>query len=153
MLSAALLFFAGLGDALHMLPGMGHAGHCHGWSCHTGSGHAGGSGHFDTQCHANDGHSHHQHDASGNRESSPCCGNSAGPVATSATFEFDSGEMQAEHDCALCKFLASLKHVTPPSVAMHQWQSLCTAQIDTQSVLAKFSLALAYHGRAPPVAL
>ncbi|MEW4562040.1 hypothetical protein AB1K70_05910 [Bremerella sp. JC770] len=150
MLSAALLVIAGLGDALHMLPGMGHAGHCHGLACHAGSGH--------DHAHSHDGHAYHDH---AHASKNSCCGHSHGPVRTSvATVEEtsssssdESGDAGEQHECGLCKLLASLKQVTPPSVAMHQWQSLSVAQFNSQAQRPESNTVLAYLGRAPPISL
>lgn len=158
MLSAALLFITGLGDALHMLPGMGHAGHCHGLACHAGSSH----GHtHDDHAHSHDGHQHGHAHAS----SKSCCGHSHGPAkpvvakceelpgSLADTSDNASGDAGEQHECGLCKFLASLKQVTPPSVAMHQWQSLSVAHRNSQAPRPESNIVLAYQGRAPPTSL
>ncbi|WP_146115708.1 MULTISPECIES: DUF2946 family protein [Pirellulaceae] len=154
MLSAALLLITGLGDALHMLPGMGHAGHCHGLACHAGSDHAHGHlGHF----HDDHGHAHHSH--AGKKS---CCGHSHSSTKTSIATDEDgrsssedtsSGDMRDQHECGLCKLLASLKQVTPSSVAMHQWHSLSVAQFNSLAQRPESNIVLAYQGRAPPISL
>jgi len=159
MLSAALLLVAGLGDALHMLPGMGHDGHCHGWTCHAGSDHAHNHhGHS----HEERGHDGHGHDHHSHIEAKSCCGHSHGPAKLSiaddeagneSTGDTSDGKAGEQHECGLCKLLASLKQVTPPTVGMHQWQSLSVAQFNPQAQRPESNTVLAYLGRAPPISL
>lgn len=141
-LSLLLLISAGFGDALHWLPGMGHDGHCHGLACGSSQEHL-------------HGHTHHV--------SKPtCCGT---PSKTKSRFESPNGESQGDeseaseseksqageqHECGLCKFLASLKHATPIKVVSHQWVFLPATHYPYVSHQGDSQVVLSYHGRAPP---
>lgn len=146
ILSAALLLFAGLGDGLHMLPGMGHAGHCHGWACQ----------HADM---GNDSHTCHNHNGRAHKPKSSCSSHSQGCSTTSLAIVADetntksdaSGQMQDDHVCGLCKFLASLKQITPTNIQSDAWSTLEIHQAVAQAKCPYTVKAFSYQGRAPPV--
>ena len=73
-------------------------------------------------------------------------------VLAETSSQFD-GTMRDQHDCGLCKLLASLKQVTPATVAMHQWHSLSVAQSFSELQRLESNFVLAYQGRAPPISL
>lgn len=136
-LSFLLLLFAGFGDALHWLPGMGHEGHCHGWSCGSSSGHA------------------HRHEHGQHATKASCCGSHSKAVSLpeSAGVESNGVQVQEQHECGLCKFLASLKHATSLTVACHEWSFLPAPYVSLCAQQAKAQVAFLYRGRAPPIVL
>jgi len=146
ILAISLLILSGFGEALHMLPGMGHVCEVHG-EAHL---FAGSKNDSVRHHHRHDEHRSHSFQAVGSRcqHSEPCTKPKFRTTENSS--DSRSSSLANNDECGLCKLLASLKQITPVSIEFIYHSGIYRRSTSIDRRLFCHGFAPIRRSRAPP---